>query len=78
MEHPRLYKEETVSHTVRLSKELDERMLFRAQQKHQGSVQAYLTSLVRRDVELSELPDCNTCGFKAMGEFIILKLREGR
>lgn len=77
MEHPPLYKEETVSHTVRLSKELDERMLFRAQQKHQGNVQAYFTSLVRRDVE-SELPDCNACGFKAMGEFILMRLREDR
>lgn len=79
MEHsPALYKETTFPHTVRLSTELHERMLFRAKERYESNVQKYLVAIIKRDTDLPDIPDCGKCGFKAMGEFIILKLREGR
>lgn len=77
MEHSP-YKDEYVAHTLRLSKDLNRRMLYRAQHKYNGNVQAYLMSLVIQDVELPGLPDCNKCGFRHMGEFILEQLRKGR
>lgn len=79
MEHPPpLLKDVTYPHTVRLSRELHERMLFRAKERYESNVQRYLVAIIKRDTDLPDIPDCGTCGFKAMGEFIILKLREGR
>jgi hypothetical protein len=72
-----LFKEERVTHLVRLPKPLDERMMFRCRTKYGGNVQLYLTSLVERDVELPDLPDCTKCGFRSLAESILAHLRAG-
>lgn len=77
MANPPSLKEEHFSHTVRLSKDLNQRMLFRASQRHNGCVQKYMVALITRDSE-AEIPDCNVCGYRIMGELLVERLREER
>lgn len=77
MANPPSLKDEHIAHTVRLPKELNQRMLFRASQRHNGNVQKYLVAIIARDAE-AEAPDCASCGYRVMGELIVARLREER
>lgn len=68
-------KEDWIAHTLRLPPDLNAKMLFAAHRRYGGNVQLFLMALVKTAVELPEPPDCNTCGFRIMGEAIIDKLR---
>lgn len=76
--HSSLLKEAYVTHTFRVEEHLDTRMKFRAKQKYGGNVQAYILSLIIRDVELPDTPNCADCGFRRMAEFCIEQLRNSQ
>ena len=75
VEHPPSKTTDWVAHTIRLPKTLNERMLYQSRRRYGGNVQAFIMALVVQAVELPDPPDCATCGFRHLGEFVIESLR---
>lgn len=68
-----LYKSDAIPHTIRLPPELNKRVLERAQQH--PNLNAYILWVLTKDVLLPDIPNCEQCGYRHMGEYITALLR---
>lgn len=68
-----LDKADTVAHTIRLPRAVNDRALQRASEH--PNFNAYVTWVLAKDAMMPDLPDCARCGYRHMGEYLLAMLQ---
>lgn len=63
-----LLKPDTVAHTVRFPLELNKRAMVRAADHE--TFNDYILWVVTKDLLMPDIPDCASCGYRHMGEYM--------